>query len=221
MIYNLLLISDTSISISSPRKKTHPKKQQRRVHSASLLLVNRQIHDEASAIFFSSNAFIIGNGFWGSTNQANVHALKLFIKTVPKSTIALIRKLELDVTCTNMRSRGFGVRKQEVELLVAVCHCIVKYFTGVREVLVGAIPQHLYSAEWSRFLPNRKTLEENFNDVAKALRILLASSALKKINFNIESACNIRVWADAVLDGKPEDKAKVGLWGNEGHFPRV
>ena len=57
--------------------------------------VNKQINQEAKALFYSRNTFIIGNGYWGSTTYPNVQALKEFIKRVPKDCLALIRNVAL------------------------------------------------------------------------------------------------------------------------------
>ncbi len=78
---------------------------------------------------------------------------------------------------------------------------------------MAAIPIHWYARAWDRFLPYGDRLEGDPKDVAKALQMLLCLPVLKKIDFNIESACNIVLWADAVLEGKPEAKGKVNLWG--------
>jgi hypothetical protein len=81
-VYDLLVMHDEPIPIASPRKK-HILKKQKHSNFASLLRVDKQFNQEAKTLFYARNTFVMGNGHWCSTVQANVQALKEFIRRVP------------------------------------------------------------------------------------------------------------------------------------------
>ncbi|CZR66632.1 uncharacterized protein PAC_16533 [Phialocephala subalpina] len=96
IIYGLLLINKGIIRIPSPYRKNaqrsvpRPKKNLR-----CILRTNKQIYQETRTVFYSSNRFLIGNGWYGCKIDANLHALGLFLKRVPKGCISMITKVSL------------------------------------------------------------------------------------------------------------------------------
>src|SRR5215469_16485518 len=94
MIYSLLIQHPTPIKIRSPRKKRGTQKNLG-ITKYGIFRVNKQIHHEASTLFYATNTFCIGNGPWGSTADTNLHGLKAFISRVPY--ISQITKVQLDI----------------------------------------------------------------------------------------------------------------------------
>jgi hypothetical protein len=136
-IYELLLVKKGFISISSPRNRR--KKVRPRTNFGCLLRVNKQINSEAKTIFFARNTFCVGNGWWGSRGEANLHALKAFISRVPKACIAMITKIEVDMYFHLQRGWVWGAPSQNtfytnevyVLELQSVARAVLKYFTSV------------------------------------------------------------------------------------------
>jgi hypothetical protein len=82
-IYELLLVNEHPIPITSPRKKHAVKKEPPKTNFARLLRVNKQLNAEAKTVFYSLNSFVVGNGPFGLTTEENLHALRAFITRVP------------------------------------------------------------------------------------------------------------------------------------------
>ena len=96
MIYSLLLIQDSPISICSPRRWIMNERSTTPTASFhNLMFVNKQIHAEVYTAFFSLNTFSIGNGDYGSSRETNVHGLKSFIRRVPAQYIRCISRLTI------------------------------------------------------------------------------------------------------------------------------
>jgi hypothetical protein len=142
-IYKLLFVSRIKIRICSPinRRKRRPPQ----LDFTRLLLVNKQINTEAKTIFYSLNAFIIGNGHWASTTYPNLHALRAFTSRVPKACISIITKIKVDIIfyrrlpTTWVGGPGlwtasppsFQVTDESMVQFQSLARSVVKHFTGV------------------------------------------------------------------------------------------
>jgi hypothetical protein len=134
-IYERLLVN-RRIAITSPRNRR--KKVPPRTNFGCLLRVNKQIHAEAKTIFYARNTFIVGNGRWGSREEANLHALQAFTSRVPKPCIALITKIEINMYFQLKRYWGlqwgqicFYMHNQDALELQSVARSVIKHFTGI------------------------------------------------------------------------------------------
>jgi hypothetical protein len=136
-IYELLLVKEGCIAITSPRNRR--KKVPPKTNFGCLLRVNKQINSEAKTIFFSRNKFAIGNGRWGSREQVNLHALKAFTSRVPKACIAMIAKIEIDMyfqlrwhwSWVGASSTIYYAFSSDALELQSVARAVLKYFKGV------------------------------------------------------------------------------------------
>jgi len=124
------------IVISSPRNRR--KKCLPRTNFGCLLRVNKQIHAEAKTIFYARTTFVVGNGRWGSREEANLHALQAFTSRVPKACITLITKIEINMYFELKRywaafavQVSFIMQNQDALELQSVARALLKYFTGV------------------------------------------------------------------------------------------
>jgi hypothetical protein len=141
-VYKLLFVSRPGVVISSPlnRRKRHPPQ----LDFTRLLLVNKQINAEAKTIFYSLNNFVIGNKDWGSTVQANLHALKAFISSVPKACISIISTVTVEMRfCRHVSGWAFAstgytndpptyvVIDEDLLQLRSIAHSLLKHFVGV------------------------------------------------------------------------------------------
>jgi hypothetical protein len=100
IIYSFVLISPHSIKICSlPRKYLWNRESRRRSRPrkiiGQLLLVNRQIYEEASFVFYSKNIFAIGTGPYGSTRIPNLEGLECFLRNIPWKHTCCIVKLNV------------------------------------------------------------------------------------------------------------------------------
>ncbi|RDW58084.1 hypothetical protein BP6252_13495 [Coleophoma cylindrospora] len=111
MIYTLLLVNEGSIPICSPSYKRRKTRLSQRVYfnargccsrieeaepnHGAILRVNKQVHREASRLFYSHNSFLVGTGRWGCSAQVNVHGLKSMIKRVPTEFLACVKHLQV------------------------------------------------------------------------------------------------------------------------------
>jgi hypothetical protein len=142
-VYKLLFVSRLSVNISSPlnRRRRRPP----RLHFTRLLLVNKQINAEAKTIFYSLKNFVIGNLDWGSTQLANLQALKAFTSRVPKACISMISSITLEMRfCRELPRRSiwgpmgytlgppiYEVDDKTVVQLQSVARALLKHFVGV------------------------------------------------------------------------------------------
>ncbi|KAH7327395.1 hypothetical protein BKA65DRAFT_481105 [Rhexocercosporidium sp. MPI-PUGE-AT-0058] len=179
MIYGLLLCVDKPVMIASP---AFGKGSYRGIkkHLTSLIAVSKQIGDEARTTFCGSNTWVVGNGFWGSREQPNRHALKVFLARVPRHTTALIRRLQIDIhfPCT-----------------------AVKYFRSVEKILVlsdgGLGPSITVETPLLKTGP------------VKAMTKLFELPSLKTICFlNNKDETSFQNVADGMLAGKSGERAK-------------
>jgi hypothetical protein len=130
MIYELVLIKEELVLITSPRNTRYLKKQ-KHTDFASLLMVNTKVSGEAKRIFYSFNTFVIGNGHWGATTQPNLHGFNGFTSGVPDKYIALIRKIELDMFSSYIKlpakpKHDYLIRKEDVRQMRRITRKLLK-----------------------------------------------------------------------------------------------
>jgi hypothetical protein len=176
--------------------------------------VNKQINQEAKALFYSRNTFIIGNGYWGSTTYPNVQALKEFIKRVPKDCLALIRNVALYTYLArgyNRPSMYHKIRKEETSQLETISRAMTKYFTGLERVSATILPLSVVAYRSYTFEIKHEDIGGDIEAVAKPLRRVLAMPSLREFCFQIESARNIEILVAAVGEGKDNVKGMVKM----------
>jgi len=153
MVYELALHREFVIEITS-LKKWNPKKKRTKISNNSpaitLLLVNKQIHDEAVPVFYKINDFLIGNGDWVTRHQANLHGLQSFISRVQPRHLSLITLLW---AFTHFRTTGLSDWQRS---LVSITKRIPVLGSGSDEVFSRRYtlgdPSSLGSqAEWQQF----------------------------------------------------------------------
>ncbi|KAE9367071.1 hypothetical protein N431DRAFT_385248 [Stipitochalara longipes BDJ] len=217
-IYDLLIVHDWPIPIASPRKK-HVLRRQAHSNFACLLRVNKQINLEAKTMFYARNEFIIGNGHWGSTTQANVQALKEFIRRVPKYCVSHIQNVALDIYLVRGYDRPsmyHKIRNEETSQLETISRALVRYFKGLERVTVAILP--LAGFYRDRYDLKQEDLGGDIEAVAKPLRRLLAMPSLRELYFQIQSARNMKTLVDAVAEGKEGAKDKIKMVNRSGNL---
>jgi len=136
---------EKAIPIVSPKKRgVKPRLKLRSENLGSLLLVNKQVYQEATSIFYKTNEFIVGNANYGSIEFPNFHALTAFMKRAQKVDIASITKLSLriELGSTLWSSKpdynwNPALKQADVTLVrefMAVSRAIAKHFTGVKSI---------------------------------------------------------------------------------------
>jgi hypothetical protein len=99
MIYSLFVIDDKPLPIQSPRRRNVINKELTNKNFGRLLCVNKQFNAEASAMFYSKNTWVVGNGAYGLTIQTNEHGLKMFNSRVSAQNKACIKKIIMEIHC--------------------------------------------------------------------------------------------------------------------------
>ncbi|KAG4441733.1 hypothetical protein IFR05_002776 [Cadophora sp. M221] len=203
MVYGLLLIVDKPIRITSPAlgKYSYRKIKTR---FTSLFGVSKDIGEEARIIFYSRNTWVVGNGQWGSREQPNRHALKIFLERVPRYAIASIRRLQLDIhfTCQYPRSprSEHKMYPRDVTNLKGLSRPIVKYFKRVDKIVV------MSGGDFWTYVAAAPTLKPG---PISAMTQLFEMPNLKKIIFldNVDERSFQNV-VDGMLEGGSGEKAK-------------
>jgi hypothetical protein len=143
MIYVLIVKKNEGILVCSPRRKQPVKNRPVSENIIPLLLLNKQINNEASAVFYSSNTFIFGNGNWGLRSQTNLHAFKAFVSRVPAKSISRIRKVVIQIhfwhdfktyVCPTVALESII----DEPTLYSLSHALVKRLTGLETLIYVA-----------------------------------------------------------------------------------
>lgn len=193
MIYNLLLVQHSAIPICSPRRlwAMNRNSTTATANFFRLILVNKQIHNEACTLFYSLNSFIIGNGNYGSSMETNIHALKSFTRRVPAQYIACISRLTIlmylrNIFYTAAPNLGpwtsvtkYGIcSTSDASDLQAISRGVVRHFKGVESVVLNPCvggPQRSFDGE------PRLCREGSIEEITKAVKLLLKHPKLKEM----------------------------------------
>lgn len=165
----------------------------------AILRVNKQIHDEAAPIFYSSNRFAVGIGNYGSSRSSNLHGLKAFIARVPPGYISPIKRVVLVIhlvplsthiaTFSNTSPTQVFASEGDASDVHKIGRILLKRFTGLQSVSV-------YWMHKSRglFEPMLSASKTN-NALVKIIRILMQHTTLRQIHcrnlWNLEALENV------------------------------
>ena len=195
MIYHLLLARDSYIRICSPRRKSN----KRKLTSVGILGVNKQIHDEASAVFYSSNAFCVGNLHWGSLREENIHGLKAFIARVPAHFISTITRIRIRVgthwwtwTYVPIYLPILGCW-QDVSEVQQINRALLKHFRGLE----------LIEIDWDHGLAGtdllRLSRQDEVSEFVKIIRGLMKHPNARQISIRDDQKRNLQEVIDKIL----------------------
>jgi hypothetical protein len=137
MIYELVLEGGFTIKIASPKRnfKRETTKVSCSTDRRALLLVNKQTSAEVASVFYKTNSFLMGNGFFGSRSKANLHGLRSFISRVPSEHISHITTVAVDFyTSPSRRSCSFYSRTVWEEELTSLVRALRKHFKGLLQL---------------------------------------------------------------------------------------
>lgn len=96
MIYAPLIAGNTSHITLLRTKKNSTKARRQKIRNA-ILFVDKQIHAEVVSWFYKTRIFVLGNGSYGSTKQANMKGLKEFVSRTPALNLESIRNLTIEL----------------------------------------------------------------------------------------------------------------------------
>jgi len=204
-VYELLIVN-RKIAIASPRNRR--KKVPPRTNFGCLLRVNKQIHAEAKTIFYARNTFILGNGRWGSREEANLHALQAFTSRVPKDCIALITKIEINIYFQLKRYSTwasvtdpleFFMHNQDALELQSVARAVLKYFTGVESIDVVAAA---LKGDTTYPTDSQAEFTGYVDSAAKAMGMMLGHPNLRQMSFHDGSRLQFDTFVEKVKPGK-------------------
>jgi len=216
-IYELLLVNEHPIPITSPRKKHAVKKEPPKTNFARLLRVNKQFNAEAKTVFYSLNSFVVGNGPFGLTTQENLHALRAFISRVPGICISRISQVHFEINVIRILDwsnhvYNYRVRDSCVKDLESISRALVKHFTGLESLIIGFKPYrgHQYGHDfanlnWQSSAQVYKSIEGDLASVAKGVRMVLRHPNLKFVRFQERPGMGI----DELLEKFFGDEPKV------------
>lgn len=111
MIYKLVLEGGFTVKTTSARKKFERKATKVSCTSdrRALSLTNKQTSTEIASVFYKTNSFLVGNGFFGSRSDANLHGLSSFASRVPSEHMSHITTVAVDFyTSPSRRSTFYG-----------------------------------------------------------------------------------------------------------------
>jgi hypothetical protein len=137
MIYELVLEGGFTVKITSLRGNFESKatKVSCTTDRRALLLANKQTSAEVASVFYKTNSFLMGNGFFGSRSQANLHGLRSFISRVPSEHISHITTVAVDFyTSPSRRSCSFYSRTVWEEELTSLVRALRKHFKGLLQL---------------------------------------------------------------------------------------
>jgi len=194
-IYRLLLIQKFPINIRSPFKRrtaTGCRRDKRRPvaptitnHFGAILQVNKQLHGEATPVFYSANQFAVGIGDYGSSSSSNFHGLKAFLARVPVRYISLIKRVVLTIHLIpedrhwfpdQARVFAFSGDASDAETISRI---LITCFTGLQSVLISWIYSGKYSHQpWLSKLETEEVL-------VKIMRILVKHPTARKLLLTI------------------------------------
>jgi hypothetical protein len=189
-IYELLLVNEHPIPITSPRKKHAVKKELPKTNFGRLLRVNKQFNTEAKTVFYSLNSFVVGNGPFGLTTQENLHALRAFITRVPAICVRRITRVHFEINVIRITDwsnnvYNYRVRDSCVKDLESISRALVKHFKSLESLIIGFKPyRHQYGYDYPNLnLPSiaqvSKPIEGDLASVAKGVRVVLKHPNLK------------------------------------------
>lgn len=195
MIYHLLLVRDSYIQICSPRRKSNKRKST----SVGILGVNKQIHDEANAVFYSANAFCVGNRHWGSLREENIHGLKAFIARVPARFISSITRIRIRVgthwgtwTYVPIYLPILGCW-QDASEVQQISRALLKHFKGLELIEVDWV-HGLSGTDILRF-----SRQDDVSEFVKIIRMLMKHPNASQISIRDDQTKNPQEVIDKVL----------------------
>jgi len=218
-IYELLLVNEHPIPITSPRKKHAVKKELPKTNFGRLLRVNKQFNTEAKTVFYSLNSFVVGNGPFGLTTQENLHALRAFISRVPGICISRITQVYFEINVIRIRDwsnnvYNYRVRDSCVKDLESISRALVKHFKGLESLIIGFKLYRYYGYHFSDL--NRqssaqvpKPVEGDLASVAKAVRVALKHSNLKFVRFQERPGMGIDEFLEKFFGDEPKVTKEV------------
>ncbi|CZR66630.1 uncharacterized protein PAC_16531 [Phialocephala subalpina] len=223
-IYEVVLVNDHPISITSVRNKRKKNDPSRLSPFGRLLRVNKQINSEAKSVFYSLNTFVVGNGWWGSRKEENLQALKAFIARVPKDCIARIKHilivLFLKVSSWDLRWSPVAipvecmVDKNHTADLKDVGRAISKHFVGIERVTVRAETVDQNIMPTLHKLPDDRIGfitgdVENLAKIVRGLLDALALRGLKEVHWMQSEGLKLHEFAEKVKHEKLEERVKL------------
>jgi hypothetical protein len=220
-VYELLLINEHPISITSPRKKRAVKKELPKTNFGRLLRVNKQFNAEAKTVFYSLNSFVVGNGPFGLTTQENLHALRAFISRVPGICISRISQVHFEINVIRITDWSnhvyiYKVQDSCVKDIESISRALVKHFRGLESLSIGFKPHRGYlynhdlpSPNWQSNAQVSQSLEGDLASVAKGVRVVLKHPNLKFIRFQERPGMGIDEFLKKFFGGEPKVTKEV------------
>jgi hypothetical protein len=218
-IYELLLVNEHPIPITSPRKKHAVKKEAPKTNFARLLRVNKQFNAEAKTVFYSLNSFVVGNGPFGLTTEENLHALRAFITRVPAICVRRITRVHFEINVMQVKDwssnfYNYRVPDSSVKDLESISRALVKHFRGLESLIIGFKPYRQYSYDslgpnWRSSFQASKSIEGDLASVAKAVRVVLKHSNLKFVRFQERPCMGIDEFLEKFFGDEPKVTKEV------------
>jgi hypothetical protein len=220
-IYELLLVNEHPIPITSPRKKHAVKKELPKTNFGRLLRVNKQFNAEAKTVFYSLNSFIVGNGPFGLTTQENLHALRAFISRVPGVCISRISEVHFEINVIRITDwsthvYNYRVRDSCVKDVESISRALIKHFRGLELLIIGFKPYrgHQYAEDfpnlsWQSFAQASQLIEGDLAGVAKGVRVVLKHPNLKFVRFQERPGMGIDEFLKKFFGDEPKVTKEV------------
>jgi hypothetical protein len=176
--------------------------------------VSKQMHTEASSVFFSRNKFLVSNGPHGSSKRANLHGLRSFIRNVSPESLASIREVEVLLSETELseaekaeyptlslrstttfwiQSWGYCHMKHPKDLQ-NINSALFRHFKGLkmvdmdyfRRTNLGAVPRPPLIAGWTEKTP--WLADYCIKPLERAMGILLRHPSIEKLRIRDDAA---------------------------------
>jgi hypothetical protein len=181
MAYALLVIKDKPIPILSLRRKNVVNNEFTSKDLVTLLRINKQINTEASALFYSRNTWVTGNGKWGSRRAVNGHALRAFISRVPKRNIAQIKNVIFEIHAReSIPHPPMLNNRADAANLLLISRILIKHFLHL-EILEFQINVVDGQLPFDGMLYQPLSKDEHLLELTKMLEILLKAKRLREV----------------------------------------
>jgi hypothetical protein len=223
-------VYDLPVQITSPAPshKCRPRchRSNFRTDFASLSRVNKQVHTEACAVFYSLNTFQVSNEIerYHSPHFANFHALQEFSRRTPAEKIRLIRRIRFCMQITpghEFRGDGSGhSSKTCLKDIESMSRSLARHFRGI-ESLGVVISGGFYRERYCSCGRHVRSPLDAIPGIGKAIKTLLKLEKLKEITCSQPSALGtLPEFVENTLRANPATKRNVEVvidsrWGDE------
>ena len=219
MIYSLLLVKNEPITIASPRhRRSRVNAEFTSDNFARLLRVSKQIHNEASSVFYSVNTFVVGNGDWGSKNKPNLHALRAFTARVPSRFLACITEIHYTIHLRWCAASGTSLghfilgTSADASDLHSISRALSKHFTGLKVIDVYFTTDGPYFEQLLKFQSEKLSDKCAHQEICRMIHTLSKLKSLTDVSiispdFSFYRLYSSSWWSDF-------EKIIGGLWPN-------